>query len=412
MSRQAIFKLLRQQQLYLAIAAIVWAIFWALGMPLNPIVTIVYSLLLGNMGTFIMERLYFLYGTRHFPYNWLSFLLIVAAMTPVIVTIATTGVYFQNKPPYPPFWPYLRTSWKFPSVVTVVFAVVFNFYRQTKERLEKRNTELQSAVELGRIERELQDQELQRAREIQRALMPEVIPQIPGFEVAGAWEPARVVGGDYFDVIRLGPRKLGICIADVVGKSVSAALLMANVQATVRAFASEAASPAEVCSRVNAVLANNIAPGKFVTLFYGVLDGDRSSLEYCDAGHPPPVLVRAHGPAQALDAKGAVLGVFPDWQYENSNVRLTPGDALLLFTDGITEAASSDDEEFGEERLLSAVEARDGLSASELQLRVLSDVKAFCNSQFRDDVTLIVISALKVESKLEQANVAAVCGRA
>ena len=107
--------------------------------------------------------------------------------------------------------------------------------------------------------------------------MPKELPQLTEFEVAGAWEPAQVVGGDYYDVIRLGKDKLAICIADVVGKGVSAALLMANVQASVRAFAAETASPAYVCSRINSVLCANIAAGKFVTLFYGV-----RAAEFCN----------------------------------------------------------------------------------------------------------------------------------
>ena len=116
-------------------------------------------------------------------------------------------------------------------------------YHTTKERLEQRNAELQHSVERSTIRLEMQDQELERAREIQQSLLPKEIPQIPGFEVAAAWQPASTVGGDYYDVLRLGEHKLGICIADVVGKGVSAALLMANVQAAVRAFASDAEEP-------------------------------------------------------------------------------------------------------------------------------------------------------------------------
>src|SRR5208282_4456869 len=152
-----------------------------------------------------------------------------------------------------------------------------------KERLEKKNVELQKSVEISAAQLEVQEQELERAREIQQSLLPTNIPQIAGFEVATAWQPARMVGGDYFDVLQLGENRLGICIADVSGKGVSAALLMANVQATVRAFARDTESPARVCSRVNSVLCGNIATGKFVTFFYGVLDGAAHTLEYCNA---------------------------------------------------------------------------------------------------------------------------------
>jgi sigma-B regulation protein RsbU (phosphoserine phosphatase) len=252
-------------------------------------------------------------------------------------------------------------------------------------------------VDLEIAQRELQAQELERAREIQQALLPKQIPQIPGFEIAGAWEPARVVGGYYFDVIKLSESKLGICIADVVGKSVSAALLMANVQATVRAFASEAASPAWLCSRVNGVLCNNIASGKFVTLFYGVLDAERRVLKYTNAGHLPPILVNGSRRGRQLDNGGALLGIFPEWKYEDSVAQLAPGDRLLLFTDGITEAAKPDGEEFGEQRLIEAATRLREHSSAELKDDLLAQVKRFCDSQLHDDATLIVVDVADEE---------------
>jgi sigma-B regulation protein RsbU (phosphoserine phosphatase) len=285
----------------------------------------------------------------------------------------------------------LAGSWKFPFVATVIFGIVAQIYYATKNRLESSNRELQQAVDLEIAQRELQAQELERAREIQQALMPKQIPQLPGFDIAGAWEPARVVGGDYFDVIKLSENKLGICIADVVGKSVSAALLMANVQATVRAFASEAASPAWLCSRVNSVLCNNIATGKFVTLFYGVLDAERHLLKYTNAGHLRPILVKGERPAEPLDNGGALLGVFPEWKYEDSVAQLAPGDRLLLFTDGITEAAKPDGEEFGEQRLVDAATRVAQGSADELKDQLLTEVRGFGDSQLQDDATLIVV---------------------
>ena len=208
-----------------------------------------------------------------------------------------------------------------------------------------------------------------------------------------------MVGGDYFDVIRLSESKLGICIADVVGKSVSAALLMANVQASVRAFAAESASPASLCSRVNSVLCANIATGKFVTLFFGILDAELSLLRYTNAGHLQPILISASGVVRRLGDGGALLGVFPEWKYEESAVRLAAGDRVLLFTDGITEAALGDGEEFGEERLIQRALACSDESNSEVKVRLLADVKEFCASQLRDDATLIVISALPKDSR-------------
>jgi sigma-B regulation protein RsbU (phosphoserine phosphatase) len=385
---------LRRQQLYIGIALAVYAIFWAIEpQRAGLLVTLIYSLLLCNLTVLFKDKLGILYAHRPFATYWLTYLLLLLVFTPFAVVFSTTVVYLVTfSAPRPPLSPVLRGSWKFPFVATVIFGIVAQIYYATKTRLERSNRQLQQAVDLEIAQRELQAQELERAREIQQALMPKEIPQVPGFDIAGAWEPARVVGGDYFDVIRLGEGKLGICIADVVGKSVSAALLMANVQATVRAFASDAASPAWLCSRVNSVLCNNIASGKFVTLFYGVLDAEQRTLAYTNAGHLRPILLNGARSVQQLDNGGALLGVFPDWKYEDSVVQLSPGNRLLLFTDGITEAAKPDGEEFGEQGLIDAAIGRLQRSSAELKDHLLTQVKNFCDSQLADDATLIVVS--------------------
>jgi sigma-B regulation protein RsbU (phosphoserine phosphatase) len=288
----------------------------------------------------------------------------------------------------------LRGGWKFPAVATLIVGVVMQLYESTKDRLERRNVALERAIESETAQREVQEQELARAREIQMNLLPKEIPQVAGFEIAGTWEPARTVGGDYFDVIRLSDSKVAICIADVVGKSVSAALLMANVQATVRAFASESSTPSWLCGRVNSVLCSNIAIGKFVTLFYGILDAAAGTLRYTNAGHLAPILVSASGQVQQLSSNGALLGVFPQWKFEEATLEMTPGDRLVLFTDGITEAMKPDGEEFGEERLVSLTRDLAEQSPLSLQCRLLSDVKKFCDSQLHDDATLVVVGAM------------------
>jgi sigma-B regulation protein RsbU (phosphoserine phosphatase) len=200
------------------------------------------------------------------------------------------------------------------------------------------------------------------------------------------------VSGDYYDALQLDDHRLGICIADVVGKGVSAALLMANVQAAVRAFASDLESPAQVCAKVNSLLYENIATGKFVTFLYGILDGERRTFQYCNAGHLNPILVSSTS-VQTPDNSGAVLGVFPAWIYEDMIIELKAGDRLLLFTDGITEATDADEQEFGEANIALFVKANSMCSASELNSRLLARVTAFCNAQFRDDATLLVIAA-------------------
>lgn len=389
----AALRWLRQQQLYIAIAVAVYGVFWAIQAGrADMLSTLIYSLLLCNL-TVLVQELDSVYVSRPPRSYWLIYLALLLATTPAWVVLSSMVVYrLTIPPPRPALGNFLRQAWKFPFVATIIFGVAMQLYRSTRIRLERSNRELRQTVDLEIANRELQAQELERAREIQQGLLPKQIPQVPGFEIAGAWEPARVVGGDYFDVIKLGESRVGICIADVVGKSVSAALLMANVQATVRAFAADAASPAWLCSRVNSVLCNNIATGKFVTLFYGVLDAERRTLEYTNAGHLRPILVGAQHSVQALDNGGALLGVFPEWKYEDSVAQLGPGDRLLLFTDGITEAAKPDGEEFGEERLIQ-IAARGQRSAAELKEDVLTQVREFCNSQLADDATLIVIAA-------------------
>ncbi len=381
--------LMSAQFLYLAIAVIIYGIFWAIRPEAtNLLITVVYTLCLCNLITFALAPLSFLYLGRKPVYYWIVFLALLLAVTPVMVTIATGIVFWLVDRPGGAFWNYLLTSWKFPSIATVTFGIAFQIYTATKCR----NRELEQTVESSMAERELQEEELNRAREIQQALLPKEIPQIEGFEIAGTWEPARIVGGDYFDVIRLSEKKLGICIADVVGKGVPAALFMANVQATVRAYASDSVSPAWLCDRVNSVVCANIAAEKFMTLFYGVLDADRRTMQFTSAGHPRPILKHASGGVTQLDNGGAVLGVFPNWKYEDSVVQLSPGDRLVLYTDGITEAARANGEQFGEEGLIQVVKRLTDETTSKLNAELLSNVKRFCDAPLQDDATLITIA--------------------
>lgn len=383
---------IRQQAAYLSLAAIAAAIVWAMGQETNPATIVVYALCLGNLITLPLERVHCAYGQRPFPYNWIIFLAALAVLTPVVYVISSVVVW-RVAPPTPQTLGHLiTTGWRFPCVAIVVFGIIKFLYVETKGRLERRNAELQRSVELGARRLEMQEEELARAREIQQSLLPKEIPQLAGFEVAAAWQPARTVGGDYFDVLRLGGNRLAVCIADVVGKGVSAALLMANVQATVRAFARDSESPAWVCSRVNGVLCENIAAAKFVTFFFGVLDSAQRTLQYCNAGHPFPIVV-SPGSVRQLEESGAVLGVFPAWKYEDSTIELSPGDRLVLFTDGITEASASDGQEFGEGKLAAIAKANSGSSAAELNHRLLAQVTDFCSGQFQDDATLLVIAA-------------------
>jgi len=385
-------RFIRQQSLYIAIAAVVGAVFWAIGQQINPATVLLYSLCLVNLLSPAMGRLQFLYWDKPFPYNWLIFLPVLLVLAIPIYVISSVVVW-MIAPPTPQTLSHLiRTGWKFPYLVAFVFGAVSFLYRTARERLERRNAELQHSVESSAARLEMREQELERAREIQQSLLPREIPQIPGFEVAGAWRPASIVSGDYYDVLRLGDHRLGICIADVVGKGVSAALLMANVQAAVRAFANDSESPAEVCAKVNRLLCENIATGKFVTFLYGILDGEARTFQHCNAGHLYPILMSG-GSVRTLEHGGAVLGVFPSWTYEDSMVELGAGDCLFLFTDGITEASDTNGQEFEEASIAAFAKANSALTAGELNDRLLAQVSAFCGAQFQDDATLLVIAA-------------------
>ena len=257
-------------------------------------------------------------------------------------------------------------------------------------------TTLRSEIEAGRERRmnaERDQRELEEARRIQRTLLPAVLPQMDGFELAASWQPAAGVGGDCFDAIRFSSHRLALSIADVVGKGIPAALLMSNLQAAVRAFATEAARPAELCERVNSVLCGHISEGRFISFFYCVVDSEVGALTYANAGHFPPALIKADGTLIRLTSGGPVLGVLPAGTYESGTSAFGPGDRLILYTDGITEARSETDEEFGDERLLSMALEHRACSAPALQARLVDAVATFTGRRFTDDATLIVLAA-------------------
>jgi len=380
----------RDQGIYLFIALVVGAIFWAIGQPINPFTVILYSLCIGNFVSPPMQWLHALYE-KPSPYDWLIFLSVLCIVMFPVYALSSVVVWWLAPPGPQSLGHLLATGWRMPFLITFVYGVTNFLYGKTKARLERRNVELQGLVRSGAARLEIHEQELQRAREIQQSLLPKEIPQLPGIAVATAWRPARAVGGDYFDVLRLDGNRLAVCIADVSGKGVPAALLMANVQASLRASVRDMDSPARVCGIVNGMLCESIAANKFVTFLCGVLDGNTRMFRYCNAGHPYPILVSA-GAAHTLDRGGAVLGVFPAWNYQDCSVNLKSGDRLLLFTDGITEAEDAQGEEFGVERVAAFVKAHAASSAAELNEQLLAQVSDFCGAQFQDDATLVVLA--------------------
>ena len=237
------------------------------------------------------------------------------------------------------------------------------------------------------------EREIAEARAIQEGFLPKEIPQLAGYEIASAWQSARVVGGDYFDVLSFDGGSLGICIADVAGKGMPAALLMSNLQAAVRGLASEDIAPADLCTRLNLLLCRNMANDRFITFFYAQLDGVTGTLRYVNAGHNPPVVMHGDGSHERLTEGGIVLGAFPNQTFHNGSVRLQSGDRLVLYTDGVTEAANANDEEFGDARLIEVLSAHRAGSAQNLQKQILASAGQFCANHWHDDATLLILAA-------------------
>jgi sigma-B regulation protein RsbU (phosphoserine phosphatase) len=233
--------------------------------------------------------------------------------------------------------------------------------------------------------------ELEHAQRIQRALLPSPLPEIDGCEMAAMWKPAQAFGGDCYDMLRFSNTRLGLSIADVAGKGLPAALLMANLQASVRAFGVDDARPDTVTRQVNRALCRHTPLDRFVTFFYATLDTSTRMLACSNAGHNPPILVRADGSVWRPASDGMVLGILDTNAYSQSEVPLHSGDRLLLFTDGITEAGSHEGREFGEDRLVDLVLAHRHQSAPELLDSVFREVSAF-TGVFADDATLISVA--------------------
>jgi sigma-B regulation protein RsbU (phosphoserine phosphatase) len=235
-------------------------------------------------------------------------------------------------------------------------------------------------------------QDVADARAIQQRLLPKSIPQLPGYEVAGAWQPAQSVGGDYYDVLAFDGHTLGLCIADVSGKGMPAALLMSNLQAAVQGLASPALAPDRLCERLNSLVYHNTGSDRFITFFYAQLDGPARLLCYCNAGHNAPVVLHRDGSHERLDAGGGVLGIFPSQDFSAGIAQLAAGDRVVFFTDGVTEACNADGEQFGESRLLKLLAKNLELNAADLQARILSAVSEFSRGDWSDDATLLVLA--------------------
>jgi serine phosphatase RsbU (regulator of sigma subunit)/catechol 2,3-dioxygenase-like lactoylglutathione lyase family enzyme len=233
--------------------------------------------------------------------------------------------------------------------------------------------------------------ELVIARQVQSRLFPQSMPAQRSLEYAGACLPARAVGGDYYDFLSLGPDRLCLVVGDVMGKGIAAALLMANLQANLRsrvAFAPD--DPQGLLQSVNGLFCDNSPDGAFASLFFADYHDATGSLRYVNCGHLAALLVRRDGTVERLAATSTVLGLFRQWECSVGETRLDPGDLLVLYTDGVTEAFDEAGDEFGEERFLAAVRRHRHRSPASLLDALLEEVREFSPHEQHDDRTLIV----------------------
>jgi serine phosphatase RsbU (regulator of sigma subunit) len=240
------------------------------------------------------------------------------------------------------------------------------------------------------IEKERLEEQLEVAAQIQRRLLPQKAPEVAGWEVRGTSQPCYEIGGDYYDYLRLASGKLGLVIADVSGKGVGAALLMAAFQASLRALAGSC-RPEELLARLNQVMFENSPPAKYVTAFYGELDPSSGEFLYVNAGHNAPLLVRG-GRALPLEATGPVVGLLPQAAFTVGRERLERGDLLFLYTDGVTECENTAEAEYGFDRLTALVERRAADDLGALTDELLDDLARFsAGAPRKDDTTAVLV---------------------
>ena len=236
------------------------------------------------------------------------------------------------------------------------------------------------------------EQEMQIARQVQRRLLPQEAPRLATLDCAGKCIQTRAVGGDYYDFLDFGSGKLGLVLADISGKGISGALLMANLQASLRGqYALAIEDLPRLLRSVNYLFFKNTDPNNYATTFFSIYDDVNRTLRYVNCGHNPPFLLRASGEVERLDATATVLGLFEDWDCCVAKRQLAAGDTLLVYTDGISEAAPSEDaEEFGEDRLIAVMKASACKPANVMLDRIIAEVQQYSQGEQADDMTLIV----------------------
>jgi len=238
------------------------------------------------------------------------------------------------------------------------------------------------------------DEELRTAYVIQSKLLPANLPEVAGYSFAGTNKPCRTVSGDYYDVVMRPDGRMYFIIADVSGKGITAALVMASVATAFNIFTRTDPTPADLVREMNATLAPKTAPTKFVTLVAGVLDPKTGVIEYTNAGHVPPLLISNCGVTQ-MNLTDMVVGLFDTAKYRNQSMQLAPGDSLVLFTDGVTEAENLSEDQLGLSPVAALVETLHGKCAPEILVAIDNHVQSFCGAApSTDDVTMMALTRL------------------
>ena len=271
------------------------------------------------------------------------------------------------------------------------------FDTRAVEMLQLFGTVVASTIERARLKDEVRDKrridsELMVARHVMEELIPHTIPTLPGFDIAGVNEASFEVGGDYYEFIQLPDDRWGIVIADVVGKGIGAALLVSATRATLYALAGRELATRAVMRRANRFFYDSVEDGRYVTLFYAVLDVPSRRIIYVNAGHQPPLVLRRNGEVEELTSGGLPLGMFEAPRYFEGFAQLERGDLLVLYTDGIVESSDAHYEHYGRSRLLTTLGCARSERAEVICRQVMDDVRSFSFGS-QDDRTLLVLKA-------------------
>ena len=270
------------------------------------------------------------------------------------------------------------------------------FSRGDENMLEAISDHVALALENAQLHREMvhkqrMERDLALARSIQMGLLPEAPPKLPGFDIAVSNRMSLEAGGDYYDFIQLAPDTMLTVVADVEGKGVGSAMVMANLQATLHALIAHLHSLERLVESLNDMMLADTRGQKYMTMFITLLDQPHRTLHYVNAGHVPPAVVRSNGTVDYLREGGMVVGMFPSVKFDRGHVRLEPGDIFVACTDGITEAMNAQDDEFGSQRLIEMVERERALPAAEIVQSVLTEVDYFSRGGTHEDDRVILI---------------------